>query len=307
MRVARRLARGLALLLGGLLLAACALHLANSGQGELPRAAPQVLRVATHNVHYILANRATGPWSRGDWERRREALDAVFKATEADLVAFQEMETFEGSDDDTVNLARDWLLERNPGYRAAAVGDWRSFPSTQPILYREAELRLVDQGWFFFSETPDVIYSRTFNGSWPAFASWVEFERRSDGRRFHVFNLHFEYRSRSNRLLSAALVRDRIAPVVAEGGAVFVLGDLNDLRGSRTMRTIEAAGVAFLDVPGATYHMDRGVNVLPAIDHVGHAGPARPVGGAVVLRDRPGGVWPSDHYPVVADFALAAP
>ena len=76
-------------------------------------------------------------------------------------------------------------------------------------------MRLRDQGWFFFSETPDVIYSRTFNGSWPAFCSWAEFAD-VEGRVFRVYNLHYESRSVSNRRLSAGLTRDRLAPVIAE-------------------------------------------------------------------------------------------
>jgi endonuclease/exonuclease/phosphatase family metal-dependent hydrolase len=203
-----------------------------------------------------------------------------------------------------VNLARSFLLDRNPGYAAAAVGDWRSFSSTQPVFYRRDRFRVADQGWFFFSETPVTIYSRTFDGSWPAFASWVEFERTGDGRRFHVFNVHFEYRSRSNRLKSAELVRDRMAPVVAAGGPVLLLGDINDLRSSRTADILRGAGVEFLPVRGATYHLNRGINVLPAIDQIARAGPGGASGPPVVLRAQFGGIWPSDHYPVLADVTL---
>jgi hypothetical protein len=145
-------------------------------------------------------------------------------------VAFQEMESFRRGSDGGLNLARDFLLERNPGFAAAASGDWREFPSTQPIFYRRDRLRLIDQGWFFFSTTPDVIYSRTFDGSWPAFASWAEFAPLDGGRPFRVVNMHFEYRSGSNRLQSAGLVRDRIRPAIAAGTPTFVVGDLNARR-----------------------------------------------------------------------------
>lgn len=304
MSVLRWVMRGAGVIVLVLGLVACGLHLAQSGQTPPAPRAEGALRLATVNVHYILLNQENGPWSVADWNGRRDAMDAAFKALDADVVAFQEMESFAGGNSDDVNLARSFLLERNAGYAAAAIGDWRQFPSTQPIFYRRDLLRVVDQGWFFFSDSPDVIYSRTFNGSYPAFASWAEFERRADGRRFHVFNVHFEFSSRSNRHLSAALVADRMAPVVARGGPVFLLGDLNDLTGSRTMAILQQAGVTFAPVRGATYHLNRGVNVLPAIDHIGAAGPARLVGGPVVLRQKFGGVWPTDHYPVQADYRI---
>ena len=178
----------------------------NSEQLQLPARANETLRVATYNVHYIVMTAERGPWSLGDWDRRKGPLDSAFKAMSADLVAFQEMESFaRGSFNDT-NLALDWLLEHNPDYAAAAVGPADQFPSTQPILYRKKRLAVQDQGWFFFSETPDVIYARTYNGSYPAFASWVAFEDLSMKARFRVVNVHTDFRSRSNRLQSVELV-----------------------------------------------------------------------------------------------------
>ncbi len=301
----RWILRGLLALVAMLALVACALQVALGGDEGVPPRSEGALRVATLNVHYIRLRADEGPWSVGDWEVRRGPLDLAFKALDADLVAFQEMESFGGGEGTDVNLALDWLLERNPGYAAAAVGDPREFPSTQPILYRRDALEVEAQGWFFFSDTPDVIYSRTFDGSWPAFASWARFTPE-DGAAFTVMNVHFEYRSGSNRMLSAALVAERIAPMQAEG-PVILLGDLNALHGSRTMAVLEGAGLTFADVSGATYHFDRGINLFGAIDHVGVSDGVEVVGEPVVVRRRFDGEWPTDHYPVVADLRLPLP
>lgn len=269
----------------------------------MPPREPQALRLATLNVHYIVLGQDTGPWSVGDWERRKGPMDVAFKTVDADVFAFQEMESFAGGNNGDTNLALDWLLAQNPAYAAAAVGDWREFPSTQPILYRRDKLAVVDQGWFFFSDTPDVIYARSFNGSYPAFASWAAFED-ADGARFRVVNVHFEYSSRSNRLQSAALVRDRISPWIAAGETVFLAGDTNARLGARTMRVIEDAGITFAPVTGATYHFNRGINLFGAIDHLGYSGGVRLINDPVVLRRRFAGEWPADHYPVLAVFQL---
>lgn len=99
----------------------------------------------------------------------------VLTILEADLIAFHDMESFRRGDDGLVNMTRDDLLAAMPEFSLAASGDWRQFPSTQPIFYRTDRPRLVEQGWFYFSDTPKVIYSPTINGSYPAFASWAEF------------------------------------------------------------------------------------------------------------------------------------
>lgn len=283
-------------------LVSCALHINNSAAEMIPPKPEASLRIATHNAHYILTNKATGAWSLADWENRAPAMDAAFKAMDADIVAYQEMESFSGGNSDDVNLARSYLLERNPEFAAAAIGDWWEFPSTQPIFYRKNRLELVDQGWFFFSDTPDVIYSRTFNGSWPAFASWAAFTDQRYGQRIAVINVHFEYKSASNRLQSAALVADRIPALLAENDAVVLLGDLNARHGSETMQILEKAGFIFSPIAGATYHLNRGFNLFGAIDHIALMGPIEALNDTTVLQQKYGGVWPSDHYPVMQDI-----
>ncbi len=262
---------------------------------------PNTLRVATYNVHYIWLGRAQGDWSVGDWERRKGALQTAFVTLDADVVGFQEMESF-GRGQAPQNLTLDWLESKNPEYAAAAVGDPAVFPSTQPIFYRKNRLTLRDQGWFFFSDTPDVIYSRTFNGSWPAFTSWAEFEDR-DGTIFRVYNLHTEYRSMSNKQLSIALVAARIAEPAARM-PVFVIGDFNAIRGSTTLGILEDAHVTFWPVQGSTFHFNRGLNLFPAIDHIGGSDGISPVGKTFSVRGQFDGEWATDHYPVVGDFTV---
>ena len=291
-------------ILGASLLGFLGFQNARLSRGE-PLSPPPAgaLRVATLNVHYLNLLADNGPWSRVGWERRRAALGAAVKALSADVIAFQEMESFAGGSISRDNLVLDYLVDANPLLSAAAVGDPIVFPSTQPIFYRADRLTVRDEGWFFFSQTPDVAYSRGFDGAWPSFASWARFAER-DGRAFTVINVHFDYSSWENRRQSAQLVAAFAAQRIAQGETVIVAGDLNALHGSRTMAILEAGGLTFGDVPGATFHFNRGFSLFGAIDHIGHGPGATPLGLPRVLRQRFGDVWPSDHYPVVADFSL---
>jgi endonuclease/exonuclease/phosphatase family metal-dependent hydrolase len=279
----------------------------NSGAGKLGAAHADTLRVATYNAHYIILRRKQGPWSVGDWERRKTPMDRAFKAINADIIGFQEMESFGRGTGGRTNLALDWLLENNPDYRAAATGDPATFHSTQPIFYRPARLTMLDQGWLFFADTPDQIYARTFNGGYPAFASWAQFTDTQNGAPFRVINIHTDFASRSNRVKTAELVATRIAPWIAAGENVFLIGDLNARRGARTVNILQAAGLTFSPVRGATVHFNRGLNLFGAIDHIAYHGAVTPVGKPVVLRRKFDGEWPTDHYPVIADFNLTQP
>ncbi|MBV2361244.1 endonuclease/exonuclease/phosphatase family protein [Thalassococcus sp. CAU 1522] len=290
----RRVFFGLALVL---LVLGCQ-HVRLSG-GALPERPADALRVVSFNVHYIVLGQDEGRWSEGDWHRRKHAMDAAFKALDADIVAFQEMESFRRGSDGSINLARDWLQKRNPDYAVAASGDWRVFPSTQPVFYRPDRLTVQDQGWFFFSDTPDAIYSRTYDGSYPAFASWVSFA--GDRGPFLLVNLHTDAFSRDNRRRSLALVAERAVALNADGHPMIVLGDFNVLSGSPLLDPLRALGFDFPRMGRTTYHFDRGLHLFGAIDHVAAAG-LRDDGARHVLQSRFDGVWPSDHHPVVADF-----
>ncbi len=285
--------------LAALALSACA---NNAPLPEPP--AKGALRVATHNVHYIITSRATGSWSIADWQARKTSLDSAFKSLDADIVAFQEMESFAHSSVSMENLALDWLRDQNPDYSVAASGDPRTFPSTQPIFYRKSRLTLRDKGWFFFSETPDVIYARTYNGSYPAFASWAAFEETGTGKRFKLFNVHFDFSSRENRHRSALLVAKRIKPLIETGETVFVIGDINASSTSKPATIIADAGMRFVPVRGSTYHLNRGLNLTGPVDHLAATPDVEALGEPVVVRRKFDGVWPSDHYPVIADFRL---
>jgi len=224
--------------------------------------------------------------------------------TTGSIVAFQEMESFGGGNDDTNNLARLWLTTNNPEYSVAAIGPWQSFPSTQPVFYLRDRFKVLEQGWWFFSETPDTIYSRTFNGSYPAFASWVQFQTTTLTNTFFVVNVHLDYSSRDNRKKSIALTIDRIKPWIEQGQVVLLLGDLNARHGSTLHKTLQAAGLKIAPITGSTYHFNRGLNLFGAIDHIAHTPNIERSGNPVVVRRRLGSTWATDHYPVVVDLQL---
>lgn len=287
-----------------LALLACSQIYRNSGTDPLPTEDESALRVATYNVHYISVQRETGPWSLADWHRRKAPLDEAFKYIAADLVAFQEMESHSGPEETQENLTLDYLLANNPDFAAAASGDPAVFPNTQPFLYRKDRLHMFDQGWFFFSEAPDTLYSRTFNGSYPAYATWAAFADRETGAEFRAVNIHTDFSSRSNRLQSVELVAKRIRPWIEAGETILVMGDLNARLGDRALQILEAESVTFAPVEGATYHFNRGLNLFSAIDHIGWAGGVRTASHPTVIRRKFSEEWPTDHYPFLIDLEI---
>jgi endonuclease/exonuclease/phosphatase family metal-dependent hydrolase len=268
---------------------------ADAPAGDAPgrAAAAETFTLGTFNIHYV------APWQEGlRWEHRRDAVVAMLEAAEADLMAFQEMETFEGGSYNEENRQLEWIARHFPEYAFAAVGDPQVYPSTQPVMYRPERFEALDQGFFFFSPDPDDIYSRSWDGGFPAFASWVRFADRRSGTSFYLYNVHFDHSSRGNRIKAAELVVERLGGREHPGDPVIVAGDFNAPWFFRPVQIVSDAGLVIADTTGSTFHLRRGFNIIPAIDHV-LASDGLEVGPTEVLRKRYAGTWPSDHYPVL--------
>jgi endonuclease/exonuclease/phosphatase family metal-dependent hydrolase len=277
-------------LLQTLILVGCS---AQSGKAEDPVGAGTApFRIGTFNIHYVVPGR-----ERMEWEPRAEAAVAAVRALDADIVAFQEMETFTGGHVSTRNVQLQTMRQQFPGHSFGAVGNPEEYPWTQPVMYRSARFEQLDQGFFFFSPTPDRIYSEPWQESFPAFCSWVRLRDREAGRSLYVYNVHFDHRSLENRNKAAELVVERARAREHPEDAALVIGDTNSLWFFRSIRILEDAGFTLADPSGPTFHWNRGLDLLPAIDHL-LVNDALRAGDAEVLRRKIDGVWPSDHYPV---------
>lgn len=257
------------------------------------------LRVASHNIHYMRPDHPDD-----DWPDRRDAVIDVITDIKPDILAFQEMETFAGGHSNDVNQQLDWVLAHHPQFRPGAFSeDADTFPITQPILYRHERLQRLDQGFFFFSETPDTLYSRQWDGGYPYFASWIKLAERASGQVFYVFNMHNDYASRSNRMASSALVAERIVAIAGDA-PVILLGDLNAPAYFREVEYFANYGLRPVK-PGGSTNRILGLKLLPAIDHILINPGFSATGSVSVWDDRYGGQYPSDHFPISADLLFA--
>jgi len=248
--------------------------------------------VGTFNVHYITPQDTSMVWK----ERRDAVVDAV-RAGDPDIIGFQEMETFTGGHVGTSNLQLDWLRSHLPGLSFAAVGDPYRYPWTQPIAFRSERFTLIEQGFFFFSPTPDLIYSRPWFGRYPSFCSWIRLLDTQTDTVFYVYNVHVDNENVRDRRKSVELVARRMSERQHPEEPLILLGDFNSPWFFKPVRILRRTGLTVEHTTGSTYHFDRGLNIIPAIDHVLLSVAFRH-GATRVLRQKFDGVWPSDHYPV---------
>lgn len=247
--------------------------------------------------------------------RRRAALNVRAIARQGpDLIGFQELQ--EGN-------ARFYDREL-AGYERVLGYPYENHPphAHNAIYWDPGRLEMLDAGGFWLSETPD-----RFSGSWETAqirsANWVRFRPVFGGPEFLHINTHLDHISERARVEGSALILEWLDGPEATGAPALLTGDFNCEPHSKARDVFARAG--FVDVhltaghaPAKTFHAFRGEGFRGRdqskehrIDWVllrdGSRGERWSVEGYSIVREAEPPLYPSDHYPVVADLALEGP
>lgn len=279
-------------LLASVLAIACGTATATAASGN------HDLRVMSFNVRYSEGNDGINAWPK-----RRELMVKTILAEHPDIMGTQEL---------LAPQAR-YLHEHLPGYAWFGMGRNGNEIDTNDnehmgVFYDTARLKLLESGNFWFSDTPDKPGSMSFGQPMPRMVTWAEFEDRHSGKRFYFYDTHFPYKSGPE----ADAIRERCAEEIEQRldslpkSIPFVLtGDFNATPDSpahasltkvlRDARTTAARR----EGPASTFHGFTGTPTK-RIDWILYRGLKAEDVRTVTTHD--GKVYPSDHYPVVADF-----
>ena len=175
---------------------------------------------------------------------------------------------------------------------------------------------LLDSGGFWLSETPDK-RSRSWESRQVRSANWARF-RGLSGEEFVHLNTHLDHVSGRARVEGSRLVL-RSLEELAGDAPVLITGDFNCEPGYKTYGLYEEAD--FSDVHRAagntlknTFHAFRGADFQPKKPEdearldwilVRDGSSSRwEVASYEVVRDEEPPVYPSDHYPILAELRL---
>lgn len=266
-----------------------------------PKAPP--LRVMTFNVRHGRA-----PDRANRWYERREAVFEVISGFAPHVLGAQEVDPFQ----------LDEIADRFPSI--GVIGDRRyggRAGAYAPIFFDTHRLQAAQSGDFFLAPDPDspIRSRRAWDAAVARICTWAVFADRSTGVRFAVFNTHLDQRGVEARLRSAELIAARLSSL--SHLPRLVTTDLNANEQSEPFAVLEAAGMAdtleprFLapDEKTFTFHAWRGEaskGRLGKIDFV-LRDDRWEVLDAEIVRTKPNGRPPSDHFPVTATLQLREP
>lgn len=237
------------------------------------------------------------------WRYRKGRAAEAILAAEADIVGTQE-----GN-----HAMLQELTALLPGY--AWIGEGRKgggSGETNAIMYREDQWTPEESETFWLSEKPSKPGSQSWGAAYPRICTWGLFRSvQMPESRIVVCNTHLDHISGHARKQGAALVASKLQELERKTGAPAVLtGDFNAKPRSEAIESLTRVFglLSAYDVypggtdgAGATFHGFRGGGSggLP-IDYIFAYGASCTWVHTVVDRERYGGMYPSDHYPVRA-------
>ena len=263
------------------------------------------IKVMSFNIRYGAAN-------DGDnhWRHRANLVAETIEMFDPDLLGMQEVLKFQA----------EFVKEKFPEYGFHGVGrqDGTEEGEYVPVMYRKDRFELVDSGFYWLSETPDVPGSKSWDSSLPRMVSWVQLrDLRANGAEFVFINTHFDHRGRTARLESARLIRKQTEKLQQQGRPFLITGDFNTTEDGQPYQALLSGSdddsPALIDAYRQTYPV-RSPNESTFSRWVGHREGSRIdwilhsqdfttlVSGINYTNEN--GRYPSDHYPVQAILRL---
>jgi endonuclease/exonuclease/phosphatase family metal-dependent hydrolase len=185
------------------------------------------------------------------------------------------------------------------------------------IFYKADRFTQLNAGTFWLSPTPDVAGSIYPGAGSIRIASWVLLDDHLSHQQLFVLNTHMDNVGDTANNYAANLIRQRL-PGLAGNAPILLTGDMNSTASSTVVRTLMGLndptglqlGDAYREVHPvvqsneATYHAYTGNTGGSRIDFTLHTSELTPVA-AEIVRTSYNGKYPSDHFPVTAQFTMA--
>jgi endonuclease/exonuclease/phosphatase family metal-dependent hydrolase len=266
------------------------------GPAPPAKADPGFIRVVTWNIH--CGQDEGPPWKRFDWPRRKQALRAALDQARPDILCVQEATPAQVA----------FLEETLPGHRRVGIGRDGQAGGEHCAVYFNQQRFTWLAGSTFWLEEPIDQPGRSAAPDAKRICTWVRLRDQVTGRLLRVYNAHL-YLWEAPRRTAARLILAHIA-AGDPTDAVLLTADFNATPSAPSRRLFTATETGLASAmrggqPGnlPTFHMMYGVG-LWGIDDIlldRHWG----VRNHRILDVKPRNTFPSDHFGLLADLALA--
>lgn len=258
------------------------------------------MKIITLNLRYDKPDQGNN-----DWKFRRYAIAKLIEKHNPDIIGTQE-----GKAHQILDLHR--LLPEYQSIGTDQIGNGTGEHCA--IFYQPKKFQCIESKDFWLSDTPKLVGSigSEWGNSTPKLVSWGVFISKKTQQQITVFNTHLDYYSQQSRKPSIPLIQKYLNQVNPENSLLILTGDFNAEPNSEernALLTPLSNQIQLLDslsdIPLAsqqTFHDFTG-KAIAAVDTIYYD--HRMLLKSVNIDDNQiNDIWPSDHFPVIAEFNL---
>ncbi|MFK7800203.1 MAG: endonuclease/exonuclease/phosphatase family protein [Anaerolineae bacterium] len=260
------------------------------------------------------------------WPNRAELNVETIKKASPDIIGFQEMHP--GNLATYLEQLQAYQFSLGPPTDKADVHDYNS------IFWKADRFEFQDTGGFYLSETPET-WSKSWDSVFVRGATWVKLLDKRNDTALLIFNTHLDHIGEQARVAGTRLLLQKMADYQTSSTPVILLGDFNcspwvptyeheieytstdasyrliveqglsdtflasgniDSMSSNTFHGFEGDSYSALD-----HHMSWRLDWILTKDSYEYR--VKTVG-CEIIRDAKPPLYPSDHYPVLAQLVI---
>lgn len=255
------------------------------------------IKVMGFNIRYGAAKDGTN-----SWEYRKDLVVQTINVFNPDLLGMQEVLDYQG----------EYIQKQLPDYYFYGVGreDGKKKGEFAPVVFKKERFKLINQGHFWLSETPEVVGSKSWDSSLSRICTWVLLEDKLAKKRIIFANTHLDHIGKIARQESAILIRKYFKDM-EQKYPIILTGDFNTTEDTVPYKLITEPvdGKRWFDsfrvihpvrtTNEVSFNGWKNVRVGSRIDWILHS-PEFVTINAMIDYTCDEGRLPSDHFPVEA-------
>lgn len=236
------------------------------------------------------------------WTQRKEMVLDVIKKYHPDSFGLQEAH----------HRWMNYLCKNLPEYDYVGVGrdNGKRMGEFSPVFYLKEKYEVVDSGNFWLSETPEKP-GKGWDAACVRICSYAVLKDKKTGKKYVHYNTHLDHKGQVAMREGAKLIAERC--IKYPDMPAFITGDFNVTPDSEAYKTVITSGysdsrhIAEKSDNTHTFHyfdkLDEGELRRDIIDYI-FAKNIKKCKTFKVITDKYNGEFPSDHYPVIAEFEI---
>lgn len=254
----------------------------------------QDFQVTSFNIRY-----GTPGDGENKWKSRRDRVMTIFKKYKEGIIATQEALPLQ------IDQILDEVSQLDVVYRSRTLEEKKG--ESNAIFYNKKTWKVVEDETFWFSDTPNEPATKSWGNTLPRIATIAVLEHKTSGKKLRLLNAHLDHRSDYSRERSVELILRKLMTEV-EPMPTVLLGDFNETPEGENITRIKQYfedTYSGEELEGCTYHNWNGGSHCDRIDYIFYQkSEGLSLNSFEIDRWKNKYFYPSDHYPIVANFSF---